>query len=386
MQHVTVNDDPVVIIGASSAGLFAAQLLAESRVPVHVFERAEELQPHARTLIVTPELQHVLGASAAGATVNTVHTLDLCTRTKTVPIALGDPDLVIERANLVCILSTRAQAAGAVLHLGHDFVDINTERDRTTVEFRRKSHGNNVHVPARTIIAADGAFSHVASALGLPRRPTVTVMQARVVRPRVDDEHVGKVWFLPNQTRYFYWLCPESDDIAAVGIVDDNPREARRKLDGFLAEQKMRPLEYQGAYIPLYRTNPRPWRRVGRSDVLFIGDAAAQVKVTTIGGTVTGLWGARAAAQSILRGSSYLSELRSLNRELQLHWLVRGIMHHFFEHEYDALLQLLGGRVGDLFAIHNRDRMAGAFWPMLTMQPRLPLLAAQVLWRAGFGS
>jgi hypothetical protein len=59
-------------------------------------------------------------------------------------------------------------------------------------------------------------------------------------------------------------------------------------------------------------------------------------------------------------------------------------MNRFSEHEYDVLLQLLGGKVGKLLSIHNRDQMARAFWPIVRVQPRLPLLAAQVLWRVGF--
>jgi hypothetical protein len=59
-------------------------------------------------------------------------------------------------------------------------------------------------------------------------------------------------------------------------------------------------------------------------------------------------------------------------------------MNRFREHEYDALLQLLGGQVGTLLSVHNRDRMARAVWPIVAVQPRLPLLAAQVLLRICF--
>jgi hypothetical protein len=82
-----------------------------------------------------------------------------------------------------------------------------------------------------------------------------------------------------------------------------------------------------------------------------------------------------------MRGTSYLDELRGLDRELRLHWRIRGLMNRFGDQEYDVLLQLLGGRVGKLLAIHNRDRMAAAFWRIMTVQPRLPLLAAQVMLR-----
>src|SRR5258708_4636295 len=115
---------PVVVIGASVAGLFAAQRLAESHVPVEVYERADQLEPRARTLIVTPELQRVLGFSPASATLNKVHTLELCTNTRTVPIRLREPDLIVERAALIRMLADRAVQAGARLHLGQDFTSV----------------------------------------------------------------------------------------------------------------------------------------------------------------------------------------------------------------------------------------------------------------------
>ena len=55
----------------------------------------------------------------------------------------------------------------------------------------------------------------------------------------------------------------------------------------------------------------------------MVGDAAGQVKVTTVGGTVTGIEGANAAARAILKRTSYRHELSSLKRELDLHWFIR---------------------------------------------------------------
>jgi flavin-dependent dehydrogenase len=199
---------------------------------------------------------------------------------------------------------------------------------------------------------------------------------------RAADPGIGKVWFVPQDTTYFYWLCPESPGNASVGLVDVSPTRARAKLDRFLAQQGWEPQGYQAALVPLYRPRAALTRRIGRTDVLFVGDAASQVKVTTIGGSVSGLLGAQAAARAIARGTSYASELRIVGGELRLHWAIRGLMNRFHEHEYDVLLQLLSGRVGRLLEIHNRDRLARVFWSILAVQPRLPLLAARVLWRA----
>jgi flavin-dependent dehydrogenase len=378
------DTSPVAIIGASIAGLFAARLLAEENVPVEVFERSEQLAPAARTLIVTPELQRVLGFVPSSATVNKVHTLELCTRTKTVPIALREPDLVVERAQLIRTLAESAQRAGATLHCAHEFTALTQDgAGPPVVEIRDRRSERTKRMVPRAVIAADGVRSRVARSLGQPRLPTVTVIQARVETPPAADPGVGKVWFLPQDTRYFYWLCPESRHSAAVGLVDDKPRQARARLDRFLAERGMRALEYQSALIPLYSPTPRPAVRLDRTDVMFVGDAAGHVKVTTIGGSVSGLLGAQAAARAVSRTTSYFDELRGLERELRLHWRIRGLMNRFHEHEYDVLLQLLGGKVGKLLSIHNRDRMATAVWPILAVQPRLPLLAAQVMLRVG---
>jgi flavin-dependent dehydrogenase len=207
------------------------------------------------------------------------------------------------------------------------------------------------------------------------------VLQARVTLPRESDPGVGQVWFLPSETPYFYWLCPESTRTAAVGIVDVKPRQVRAKLDNFLASRGLEPVEYQSALIPLYSPRAPLSRRFGRTDVLFVGDAAGQVKVTTVGGTVTGVRGARAAARAITRRTNYSRELNGVDRELRLHWRIRNLMNRFRDTEYDVLLQVFAGRVGRLLEIHNRDRLERVFWSMLAVQPRLPLLAAHVLWR-----
>jgi flavin-dependent dehydrogenase len=382
MKSSTPQREPVVVVGASAAGLFAAELLAQRGVPVQVYERSDQLAPLARTLIVTPEIQHVLGSSTESATLNRVHTLELCAAGRAVPIALKEPDLIVERAELLRGLAQRATRAGAEIVFGHDFQGFETVRDRTLVTFRRRTTDATHRVAARAVLAADGVRSHVARSLGVQPPPSVTVLQAHVATDRTADPGIGKVWFVPRDTTYFYWLCPESAGSASVGLVDVSPRHARARLDRFLAQQGWEPKGYQAALVPLYRPYSAQSRRIGRMVVLFVGDAASQVKVTTIGGTVSGLLGAQAAARAILRGTTYASELRAVDGELRLHWAIRGLMNRFHEHEYDVLLQLLSGRVGRLLEIHNRDRLARVFWSILAVQPRLPLLAARVFFRA----
>lgn len=360
--------------------------LAQSNVPVCVYERTNPFAPPERTLIVTPELTRVLGFSAAPATLNKVHTLELCSNARAVPITLRDPDLIVERRALLRQLETYAIRAGVQIEYGLEFTGFVDTSGTTHVELRHRASQSTHCVAAHAVIAADGVRSHVARALGAPALPTVTVLQARIATTGVADPGVGKVWFLPDDSPYFYWLCPESARNAAVGLVDVCPGQARQRLDTFLAARGWEPLEYQSALVPLYTPKTVVSRRAGQLEVLFAGDAAGQVKVTTIGGTVSSLLGAQAAARAIVNGTPYTHELKGVDRELRLHWYIRRLMLHFRDTEYDVLLQLLSGRVGRLLEIHNRDRLASVFWSMLAMQPRLPLLAAQVLWRTGLGA
>jgi len=382
-SHAMIGrDPPVVVVGASSSGLFAASLLAQAGVPVQVYDRLGSVGTADRTLIVTPELCRTLGFSPQSAILQQVHTLELSANGTCVPLRLDEPDLIIERSELIRLLTSRAELAGAEIRFGQRFVGIEQDGQFAAVMFHDRSRDTTRRVLARAVIAADGAASRVAYCLGASPLPLVSVVQTRVELPHTTDSGVGKVWFVPNDTRYFYWLCPESSHTAMIGLVDDSP-EVRPKLDRFVRQRGLQPGVYQAALIPLYEPRRAAQRRIGRTPVLAVGDAGGQVKVTTIGGTVTGLRAARAAAQAIIGGSPYNRELAAVTRELLLHWLVRRLMNRFGGTEYAMLLEALRGRAGRLLQIHNRDQIAGAFWPILAAQPRLSLLAAQVLLRAG---
>ena len=105
------------------------------------------------------------------------------------------------------------------------------------------------------------------------------------------------------------------------------------------------------------------------SDIYLVGDAASQVKVTTVGGLVTGLRGAKAAANAILRRTDYLKELRPLRRELSLHLLIRTILNRFHSADYDRLLDLLNEKTIRLLGLYNRDQAAECCFEFFWLSP-----------------
>jgi len=372
------NSQNVAIIGGSAAGLFTASLLARRGVPVRVYERIETLEPPARTLIVTHRMKNLLGRAAEHSIVNEIRRFELFTDGRSASVALKQPDLIVERRALIQALAEDAQEAGASLSLGHRFHALHANGRGLVLEVEHCASGRGQEVHAATIVGGDGASSHVARAAGWPAHETVPLVQAIVNLPKDMSPDAARVWFVPQDTPYFYWLIPESPTRGALGLIGENGPETRRHLERFLERRKLDAIEFQGARIPVYTGWVPVRRQVGNGSVYLVGDAAGQVKVTTVGGIVTGFRGALGVAESIFYGGAS-SELRSLRRELDLHLLLRRSLHHFEQSDYSRLVDLLNAPAIQSLGRYSRDEAWKILWRICLRQPRLLLLGMRGL-------
>jgi digeranylgeranylglycerophospholipid reductase len=369
-----------IVIGASAAGLYTAYLLAKGGMPVLLFDEREGLGMPPRTLIVTHRIKDVLGPTVSEAVVNRTPRLQLNSAGRSTTIRLNQPDLIVEREKLIRMLADQARAAGVELLRGHRCLSVERDGDGLVVSLE-SPRGRLKSIRTRILVGADGVYSKVAKAAQRDSHRTVSILQAAVAMPKAASSDTTQVWFDPRSTRYFYWLIPESQDRAVVGLIADDQHQAREALERFLSAQGLEPMGYQGAHVSLYARNSRPWNKLGEARVFLVGDAAAHVKVTTVGGVVTGLWGAQAAARAILRGSSYGQELTALRRELGLHLLIRGVLNHLVPGDYDELLGLMTERARGALASRSRDEAWRVLLSSLAAQPRLLLLGARTLFR-----
>jgi flavin-dependent dehydrogenase len=367
--------EEVVIVGGSAAGLFTAVTLARGGRAVRVLESKSSFEPDPRTLIVTDHFRNQLGTSAGLSILNEIRRFELFTDGRSAQIALSKPDLIIERSKLIPGLAREAQHAGAQVSFDSRFVSLSPNSRGLHLEV--ESGGRRQELHAASVVGADGATSRVARTAGWPPIETVPLVQAIVRLPKDCPVDTTRVWFVPDDTPYFYWLIPESSERAALGIIGEGADTAKR-LARFLEKKHMEPLEWQGAQIPVYRKWIPVKRRVGNGDVYLVGDAAAQVKVTTVGGIVTGFRGAIGVAQSILRDGAS-RELKALRRELDTHWLIRRTMHHFQQKDYSHLVDLMSLATRNTLSEINRDESARLLWTVLRRQPRLALLGLRGL-------
>ena len=370
-----------VIIGASTSGLFAAKLLAEAGQRVAVFDSQRFQNPTRRTYIITPHLKPILGFLPEQAIIHSINTIAVQSSYSNVEIQLKDPDLIVERKELSSALANLAQAAGVRIFWGHRFLEMLPENNHDVSIYFLRQDRRRIQVNANAIIGADGVFSKVRQTVGLKPPPFVPINQAEINLPKNWDPSVTKVWFDTQDTPFFYWLIPENEKTGVVGLVGDNYLGTKKLLNKFLVKHNFQPTAYQGGVVAMHHPTLRSWETFRKIPVFLIGDAAGQVKVTTVGGTVTGFWGARAAVKSILDGSSYQKNLRSLRRELHLHWYMRALLERLDNPGYDQLVNSIDKPVQSFLADRNRDQMASAFWKLPIIQPRL----LQIGFRCIFG-
>lgn len=360
----------VAVVGGSAAGLFTASLLARQGADVRVFERIETLEPAARTLIVTHRMRDLLGTAAERSVVNEIRRFELFTDGRSATVTLQHPDLIIERRSLIQQLAADAQAAGASLELGRWFHSLSPNSKGLVLEVERAADGGREEVHADAVVGSDGAASRVARAAGWVPLDTVPLVQAMVALPKDMSPDTARVWFVPQDTPYFYWLIPESPTRGALGLIGEAGPDTRRHLENFLERRRLEPLEFQGARIPAYKRWIPVRRRMGKGFVYLVGDAAAQVKVTTVGGIVTGFRGALGVAEAILNGGAS-RELRRLRRELDLHLLLRRSLHDFQQADYSRLVDLLNDPAKKSLAEYSRDEAWKILWRVCLSQPRL---------------
>ena len=373
----------VTVIGASVAGLFAAYRLARQGVPTKVYEAQPSLNPSSRTLIVTPAWLRLLDFDPSEAILNRTHTFELVSPDASVRIPLREPDVVLERARFLRILAHRAQQAGAELVLNHSLEEAENHNSPLSLHFRNGHKDKQVR--ASTVLGADGVRSTVSRAFGIQGLDRVALLQARVPLPPDLPSDTVRVWFDRGSTRFFVWLIPESTHTGALGLIADTPQQARDALERFLTIHDMQPIELQAAWVPMHPLRFGSNGHQGHGKVLLIGDAAGQVKVSTVGGVVTGMSGGSAAVRALTGRASYASELRSLRQELNFHAVVRRVLDSFTDEDYAQLLRLLNHRALEVLSEYNRDELAYAIWRLLPAQPRWMLLGARALLR-GFVS
>jgi len=368
----------VAIIGASTAGLLTAKKLADHGMAVKVFEASKQIDSTPRSLIVTGHLPKLVGSIYQSSLVNIIRRFELFADGRVAQISLKQPDLVIERSKLLKELETQAKQSGAEIFTNHRFLNLKPNGKQLSFSIANNGNGRPVEEYTDILVGADGVFSKVAKSGGWPKPDTVPLIQAVVKLPEDMPSDTTRVWFLPEETPFFYWLIPHSSTYGVLGLIAHENQKGRKALDHFLDRKNLEPIEFQSAHIPIYTRWTPVHRKIGQNDVYLVGDAAGQVKATTVGGVVTGFRGALSVVDSILNNKRN-QNLKRLRRELDLHSIIRKSLHGFSQADYVNLLDMLNPMTMRTLSSLNRDETPRLLFRLLLGQPRLLLIGIRTI-------
>jgi len=262
----------------------------------------------------------------------------------------GAAGVVCDRATMDQILAARAEAEGATIKYGERIKD--------------QFHSSN-------IIGADGPLSSVANHFSFQRINHYATTLRALVNFRCEDPSVVEV-FLSNERfpGFFGWVIPQDEYTAEFGVGVKLPNGAGRAWHNLLKLKGVKQAPSPtGAVIPL-ETRSRTGMRIGKRNVLLVGDAAGHVKSTTGGGVIFGGNCAALAGRHAMSPQRYEFEWRLRHGlDLALHKAV----HDYIASKPDSEISALGRRLKklncDIYLSHHghMDRPTSMIHPKMFM-------------------
>lgn len=357
----------ISIIGAGPVGSYVAYKLATYGFDVQIFEDHLCIgKPVQCTGIVTPSLMKLIEMSDAFVVNRMKKARIYSPNGKSIEVPLGD--IIVDRTKFDQYLLNQAVQHGAQVYTEHRFMGFENRK----VKIRHK--GKIVEFPTDILIGADGAASTTYFLIN-KKKPRFYYGAQAVVKGTFEKE-LFEVYLGNVCPKFFGWVVPESSTHARIGLAPlEKPHQYFTQFLNQLGYAQKNIGEYQGGLIPIYD----PDVVIEKDNVFLVGDAALQVKATTGGGIVPGMFCADILARCIRDGTSYTRAIKKIERDLKLHLFVRKTLDKFSDKDYNALIGMLTpDRVKNLFWKYDRDTPLQLLFHLALRQPLLARFAPKL--------
>ncbi len=362
----------IAVIGAGPVGGYAASLLAAQEHDVSLYEEHKEIgKPIQCTGLLTGSFDELRLPPKAlqSFLVNKTERIELIAPSGR-KIEIKQKEYIIDRSKFDRYFTDKAIDKGAKLQLGRRFISA----DDNWLRFKDNNTGRRVYAPTDLVVGADGPNSAVAQQFGLfDQREFFFGVQA-VAKGEFDPSAYQAYFGNRFAPGLFAWVVPEDKKTARIGVaVRNNPRQY---FDIFFKELNekngggIKIKSWQGGIIPVY--NPKLPTEI-KNKIFLIGDAAAQVKATTLGGIIPGLKAAECLTESLKRKESYTKRWKKeMGRDLWLHLQMRKVMDKLSDKDWDRLMELMGQeKITSVLEKHDREKPGKILVSFLLKEPRL---------------
>jgi len=384
-----MNRFDVAVVGGGPVGGYVAGKIASSGYRTAIFEEHNKIgEPLRCAGLVSPRIFDLVDVGQTNIVQNKIYGANIYSPSGNVLTIGGDRvhALVVNRSTLDESLVNSAREKGVEVFLGsrisygrkkEDFIELDVIKDKRVNQ-----------TECLLLIGADGSGSPVRDLFGFPQpNEMLRSIGAEVANVDLDPRFVEIFLGRSIAPGFFAWIIPlnKHGSEARIGLCVENKSKHLLK-QCFLNLLKTRQLQnagilrYIGGSIPL-----GPLKKTTQSNVMLVGDAAAQVKPTSGGGVYPGLVCARCCASVAVEaldekdiGGRFLSRYhrlwsKEIGKELSLGMRFRGFFRNLDDEQIDKILNVLGneksveviGEYGDI------DYPSKLVFPLLKACPSL---------------
>jgi flavin-dependent dehydrogenase len=362
----------VAIIGGSISGIYSGIKLAENGVRTYIFEKRGNIEGEERILIVTPEIFKFIDIPKE-IILNKIERFEIFSKNERAIFEVEKPDIVIEKNDFIKFLQNLAISKGVNFKMEYEFKSIFKEKNKFFAHFQKKGKDKKECFDFNEIIIANGAKSEILKSF-YSKTKYIYLIQKKILLPQNYDFKKVTIWFDKRFTDYFIWLIPYSKNEGVCGSCSKD-EGIYKKLDEFIKEKGFEIIgEPQCGIVPSYSPDFFPQFNLNGLKIFLVGDAGLQIKLTTVGGTFTGIWGGFCAVESIIKRKDFNEIYKFLKRELNLHFYIRKVLSSMDEKEYDKLLLRCQRHLKSIFYKFSRDKLREFFISLFLKEPYLIFL------------
>jgi len=284
----------VAIVGAGPIGGYIAGEIAKKKFRVAVFEKHKEIgKPVNCAGIVTPRVFNFLDISKENVIQNQIKGAHIYSPSGKILTIGGDKlhALVIDRSKFDNEIIKESKKCGADIFVDNGI--LSAQRINNHIELKTSQ---NQDVKCKLLIGADGPYSKIRDRFAFPDpKEFLRGMGAEITNTELNPNFI--IIFVGKNIApgFFAWIIPTNRNgtEARIGLCIDQktPYPPKYYFSNLFKNKYSSPYlknakitKYIGGIIPIGAL-----KKTYDSNVLIVGDAAAQVKPTSGGGIYTGI-------------------------------------------------------------------------------------------------
>jgi len=388
----------VAVVGGGPIGGHVAYRIAEKNYKVGIFEKRKNIgTPINCAGLVTPRVFEFLKINEKNIVQNKIKGAKIHSPSGTVLKIGGDRvhAYAIDRKGFDQEIVKKAEDKGAEVTLNSNI--LSAQKNGNSIELRN-SKGEDIK--CHILVGADGPFSKIRDRFALSEpEEFLRGIGAEVKNTNLDSDFVEIFAGEKIAPGFFAWIIPTNKEgtEARIGLCIDKSAKNSPKyyFSNFLKNQDVQNyckdvkiINYIGGIVPLGIL-----KKTYSSNVMIVGDAAAQVKPTSGGGIYTGLVCADHCSDVIIesiKGKNYSSQLlkryqrlwyAEIGREINLGMKFRKIFKSLSDEQIDKYIKRFQNpKIVEIISKYGDiDKPSKLIKPLLKKSPTLLKLIPSVL-------